>query len=253
MFILRKNLLLFLLLLMILLPGAMVFAADQPFTVPQLVAPVNDNAHLLNQTTQDQVNRALRELYKQGGAQIAVLTVPSLQGLTIEQASIQITDVWKLGQKGRDNGVLLMIAAQEHALRIEVGQGLEGVIPDAIAKRIVDETITPLFKSGDYSGGVLAGTFAIAERANPELAVKEIFDYKGSTNQDEDYSGAASKLLLFLILCLLALTPTGRALLLMLIAFGGRGGRGGGGSSDGGGGYSGGGGGFSGGGASGKW
>ena len=94
------------------------------------------------------------------GAQIALLIVPTTQPEAIEQYSIRVADAWKLGREDTDDGVLLLVALQDRALRIEVGYGLEGVLPDAIARRIIDDTIKPLFRQGDIYGGVSAGLAA---------------------------------------------------------------------------------------------
>ena len=95
------------------------------------------------------------------GSQIAVLMLPTTQPETIEQFGIRVVDAWKLGRKGVDDGVLLLIAKDDHKLRIEVGYGLEGALNDATAKRIVSEIITPFFKRGDFYAGIDAGVSAI--------------------------------------------------------------------------------------------
>ncbi len=86
-----------------------------------------------------------------------MLIVPTTHPETIEQYSIRVAEAWKLGRKGVDDGVLLVIAKQDRTLRIEVGYGLEGVLPDAVAKRIVDETIVPMLKQGDFAAAIDAG------------------------------------------------------------------------------------------------
>src|SRR5580765_2488430 len=95
------------------------------------------------------------------GSQIAVLMLPSTAPETIEEYSIRVADAWKIGRARIDDGVILVVAKNDRKLRVEVGRGLEGAIPDAIAKRIVSEVIAPHFKSGDFFGGVSAGTDAL--------------------------------------------------------------------------------------------
>ena len=95
------------------------------------------------------------------GSQIAVLIVPTTQPEEIEQFGIRVAEAWKLGRKGIDDGAILMVAKDDRRVRIEVGYGLEGALPDAIANRIIDETITPHFKLGDFDGGVEAGVDAV--------------------------------------------------------------------------------------------
>src|SRR5438552_3922646 len=97
------------------------------------------------------------------GHQVAVLTIPSLKGDALEDFSIRVAENWKIGQKGFDNGAILLVAQKEHKLRIEVGYGLEGVLPDAIANRIISEIIVPRFRENDYSGGIEAGVNAILQ------------------------------------------------------------------------------------------
>ncbi|MGH8203627.1 MAG: TPM domain-containing protein, partial [Steroidobacteraceae bacterium] len=91
------------------------------------------------------------------GAQIAVLLVPTTEPEAIEQYSIRVVDAWKLGREEPDDGALLLVAMQDRALRIEVGRGLEGALTDLVSNRIIDETITPRFREGDFAGGIAAG------------------------------------------------------------------------------------------------
>ena len=91
------------------------------------------------------------------GSQIAVLIVPTTQPEDIAQFGIRVAEAWKIGRKNVDDGVILIVAKEDRKLRLEVGYGLEGAIPDAIAKRVIAETITPLFKTGDFAGGIDAG------------------------------------------------------------------------------------------------
>jgi uncharacterized protein len=233
------------------------------FNVPSLTSPVMDTAGLLSRSSKARLESALQALKRQGGTQLAVLTVPTLDGLTIEQASIRVTDQWQLGSEQGDNGVLLMIARDERRVRIEVGQGLEGALPDAHAKRIIDEAITPLFRTGDVDAGVTLGVFEIAKRTNPKIDLRA--HLQGSLRQPSRHgrrarSSPLSNLLLLVIGIPIALLRmgmfgrTGYGYRRRGYYWGGGGMAGGmGGGGFGGGGFSGGGGGFSGGGASGGW
>jgi len=125
--------------------------------VPALQARVTDLTETLNAAQRDALERNLAALEQAKGAQIAVLLVPTTQPESIEQYARRVLDVWKLGRKGVDDGALLLIAKDDRALRIETQYGLEGVIPDAVAKRIISEDITPHFKRGDFYGGIEAG------------------------------------------------------------------------------------------------
>jgi len=122
--------------------------------VPYLGGRVNDTAGMLDQATRQKLEEKLEALEKDTGAQVAVLTVDSLEGEALEDYALKVASTWKLGQKGQDNGLLMLIAKQERRIRIEVGYGLEGTIPDARAKQIIDGIMTPAFKRGDFSAGV---------------------------------------------------------------------------------------------------
>ncbi|MEN9835559.1 MAG: hypothetical protein RL011_1752, partial [Pseudomonadota bacterium] len=156
-----------------LLALAPALVAAPQFVVPPLSAPVVDAAQILAPQTVQRLGVVLRTLRDQGGSQVAVLTVPELGGLTIEQASIQVADAWKLGSATKDNGVLLMIAAAERAVRIEVGQGLEGQLTDAHSRRIIDRVMLPYFKNGDYDSGVIAGVVAILQHSDPDFRMDD--------------------------------------------------------------------------------
>ena len=236
-------------------------AGAAEFEVPALRSAVTDRAGILSQTTREHLESALQQLLLVGGTQLAVLTLPDLAGLTIEQASIRVVDEWRLGAKQADTGVLLLVARDERKVRIEVGQGLEGTLTDAYSKRIIDEGITPLFRQGDMNGGVVIGVYQIARLTNPDVDLRPYLEgqlrQRGSGSRREASPWAT----LFGVLLLLAVFSTRMGFLPFLLMGGlggsrGRGGMGGFGGGLGGGGFggfSGGGGGFSGGGASGGW
>ncbi len=138
--------------------------------VPPLRGAVNDYAKMLGSHDIQTVENYLEKLNRDTGIQIAVLTVPRLEGESIESFSIRTVEAWKLGQAGKDNGVLLLIAAAEKKIRIEVGYGLEGVLTDMQAGLIIRKIITPYFKSGDYGKGVAAAVRQIAALAVPDAA-----------------------------------------------------------------------------------
>jgi uncharacterized protein len=129
--------------------------ADVP--VPALQARVTDLTGTLSPAQQSKLEQALTAFEARKGSQIAVLIVPTTQPETIEQYAMRVAEAWQLGRKGIDDGVLLLVAKEDRALRIEVGYGLEGVIPDAVAKRVISEIIIPYFKRNDYFGGIEAG------------------------------------------------------------------------------------------------
>jgi uncharacterized protein len=130
--------------------------------IPPLKARVTDLTATLSASQVQSLESRLRDFERAKGSQIAVLILPSTQPETIEQYSIRVAESWKVGRVRVDDGAILIVAKDDRKLRIEVGRGLEGAIPDAIAKRIVSEVIAPHFKSGDFYGGISAGCDALA-------------------------------------------------------------------------------------------
>jgi uncharacterized protein len=137
--------------------------------VPQLKGRVNDLANLLSPEAATRLEQKLAGFERETSNQVAVLTVPSLQGDDIDQFAIRVAEQWKLGQKGKDNGVLLIIAQAERKVRIEVGMGLQGVLPDITASRIIREVMRPYLKSGSFDQGINAGTDAIVAATKGEF------------------------------------------------------------------------------------
>jgi len=133
------------------------FAASADVAVPPLSGRVVDQTGTLSSGDIAALTQTLKNLEQRKGSQIAVLIVPTTQPETIEQYSIRVAEAWKIGRKKIDDGALLVIAKDDHKLRIEVGYGLEGALNDVTAKRIIDEVITPKFRSGDFAGGISAG------------------------------------------------------------------------------------------------
>jgi uncharacterized protein len=131
--------------------------AQQLVAVPPLASPVTDVAGVLSPDQSAALDAKLRAFEQAKGSQVAVLVVPTTQPEDIEQYGIRVVDAWKLGRKGVDDGALLLVAVQDRRVRIEVGYGLEGVLPDATANRIIEEAIVPAFRDGDYYRGIVAG------------------------------------------------------------------------------------------------
>ncbi len=130
-------------------------------SVPPLTGRVVDLAHILSVSDAEQLSTQLQAHEEKTGNQFAVLILPSLEGEALEPYSHQVATTWKLGQKGTDNGVLLLIDVKERKLRIEVGYGLEGTLTDLRSAHIIRNEIVPRFKAGDMPGGVRAGVDAI--------------------------------------------------------------------------------------------
>jgi uncharacterized protein len=148
---------------------ALLLAADgdvQP--VPALTAPVTDLADLLPAPDEARLNARLSAFAQEKGSQVAVLIVATTQPEDIFSYSFRVAEAWQLGRKGIDDGVLLVVAAQDRKTHLQVGYGLEGAIPDARAKQILQDIIRPHFKTRDFSGGVIAGAEAVITLINGE-------------------------------------------------------------------------------------
>jgi uncharacterized protein len=133
------------------------FARD----VPVLKSRVNDYAGMLSASTISQLDFILGELEKTDSTQIVILTIPSLAGDSLEGFSLKVAEKWGIGQQGKDNGALLVIARDDRKLRIEVGYGLEGTLTDLVAGQIIRNIITPQFRQGSFNQGVIDGTGAM--------------------------------------------------------------------------------------------
>lgn len=147
----------FLLAILIVLLPALASALD----VPHLRGYVNDYAGILSVETARQLEETLAAFERSDSTQVVVLTVPSLEGDDLEMFSIRVAEAWQIGQKGKDNGAILLVAKAERKVRIEVGRGLEGTLTDLVSGRIIRGEITPRFRQGDFDGGVFAGASAI--------------------------------------------------------------------------------------------
>ncbi len=259
----RDRLRIFLIILLLAIGHAYVSSAVD---VPPLKGRVNDYGNLLPASRAQQLEQRLAQFESETGHQIAVLTIRSLEGEDIEGFSIRVAENWKIGQKGFDNGVILIIAQNDRKLRIEVGYGLEGVLPDAIAIRIIREVIVPRFRDGDFPGGIEAGLEAIMKVTSGEQLPEAVRAVKRPSRSAPSFAAAIPLLLLLALYGLSALSwwgnpgvwsSRGRRRYVGWTGSGLGGGFGGGGFSGGGdfggGGFGGGGGGFGGGGASGGW
>ncbi len=145
------------------------FALD----VPPLTGRVNDHAGMLPADVKARLEAKLAAFEKSDTTQIVVLTVPSLQGDSIEDFSLRVAEKWAVGQRKRDNGALLVVAQEDRELRIEVGYGLEGKLTDALSNRIIRNIIVPRFREGDFAGGVEAGVDAMIAAVKGEFASEE--------------------------------------------------------------------------------
>jgi len=255
--------------IILLIFGLFFFTTIQPGLADKIPAkpanPVVDLAGIIDDAVETKVNRFLRELEGKTSAQMAILTVKSLGGQTIEDFSLAVAhDQWKLGQKGKDNGVLLVVALNPRKYRIEVGYGLEGALPDSLVGGIGREYLVPYFKKGDYSTGIYSATIVIANEIASDAGVKisgmpavqKTSPIKKGNRAGGPFGKIISLVFFLIMLIIFIKNPRSFLALLLLSSMGGR--RGpwsgsGGGFGGGGGGFGGGGGGFGGGGASGGW
>lgn len=136
---------------------AFVAPAQADVAIPALKSRVTDLTGTLTAEQKNTLEQRLAAFETAKGSQIAVLMLSSTKPEEIEQFSIRVAEAWKIGRKGTDDGLILVVAKDDRRLRVEVGYGLEGAIPDAVAKRVISETITPRFKAGDFYGGISAG------------------------------------------------------------------------------------------------
>lgn len=175
--------------------------------VPQLRGRVNDYANLLSPATAERLEQTLADFEQSDSTQIVVLTIPSLDGETLEGYSIKVAEAWRLGQKKLDNGVILLIAPQERKIRIEVGYGLEGVLTDLVSGRIIRGDIAPLFKKNQYDAGITAGVSSIIQvvRGEYQAQPRDLKQGKKSANP-------AFTLLVFLLVAVVFLGSFSKSL-----------------------------------------
>jgi uncharacterized protein len=232
-------------------------------TFPALTGRVVDDAHVLSAATVSDVTAKAADLEAKTGDQLVVVTLPSLQGDDIADYGYQLGRAWQIGQKGKNNGVVLIVVPSEHKVRIEVGYGLEPTLTDTLSSVILQDQVLPKFRSGDYDGGVVAGVDAIIGQltADPAAAQANVQQAtQAARPHGVPFVAIFALIILFTVFAGLFRGHGGGGmgwLLPMLILSSGsrRDGWGGGGwgGGGGGGGFSGGGGSFGGGGASGSW
>lgn len=227
--------------------------AQAELKFPALSGQVVDTAGMIDSDSKERLSQMLRAHEELTTEQVVVVTLPNLQGSTIEDFGYQLGRFWGIGQKGKDNGALLIVAKDERKVRIEVGYGLEDRLTDAQSSVIINQVITPAFKQGDFVGGISKGTEAIVQVLGGDPLAEPVV---GASGGDDVTDWKMSLLFLILFVAFIYINMRwGRALGGLgggYIGSGGGGGFGSGGSG-GGGGMRGGGGSFGGGGASGGW
>ncbi len=157
--------------------------------VPYLTGRVTDNADILSPDTRQNLTAMMKEHEERTGNQIAVLTIPTIGDESIEDYAVRVFDEWKLGEQGKDNGLLIIVVPNDRRMRIEIGYGLEGTITDGMAGEIIRTRMTPYFKNGDYNGGVTAGVTAVISLLDgEELTLTPATDTKGGFMEGPDLS-----------------------------------------------------------------
>lgn len=268
--VLRKAFILFVLAFAV--AAVPLFALDVP---PSPTRWFTDGANLVGPTEGDLLNKKLSDFEQSSGAQFIIYTFPSLEGESLEDFTIRCVERWKVGQKKYDNGLVFFVFAKEKKARVEVGYGLEGAVPDAIASRAIREQLAPAFQAGDYYRGLNGAADLIMARIKGGEAAVPPLQPRGGEQQGAQGDGELSVTMIVFILfivffvvvpmfsrgrrrggcggCIFPFIFPGGGITLGGGGFGGGGGFSGGFGGGGGGGFSGGGGGFGGGGASGGW
>jgi len=198
----------FLLLLLVILAAAPATAQD----FPKLTGRVVDAANIIPDADEAALTQKLEAVEQASSRQLVVATVPSLQGYPIEDYGYKLGRAWGIGQKGANNGMILLVAPEERKVRIEVGYGLEPIMTDALAGDIISGRILPAFKQGDYPGGINAGADAIIEqlRAPPEQAEQKALaaqQARRESSSSESDGGSIFPLIFWGIVFLFVILP----------------------------------------------
>lgn len=215
--------------------------AAHAFEVPPSTGHVVDQAGVIPEGVRTSLESALRRIARERSLQVAVLTVTTLDNESPESAAQKVFDAWKMGRKGEDRGLLFLVATQDRKVRIQPGYGLEGELPDGKVGRILDETVLPRFKTGDWAGGIVAGLDASLTAAGVTMGAiaagvpAVTRPVRRDPREISPLGALASVIGLVLVIIGCAISPTFRFLILnMLIQGSGRGGRNGGDDSGGG-------------------
>lgn len=155
--------------LLLLLIGVMFVVPAHALDVPKLTGYVNDYGSMLSPSAKATLELELRAFEQSDSTQIVIVTIPSLQGEVLEQFSLKVAESWKIGQKGKDNGIIFLVSKDDRKLRIEVGRGLEGKLTDLMAGRIIDLVVKPRFKRGDFDSGFITGAHALIDATRGEF------------------------------------------------------------------------------------
>ncbi len=161
--------------------------------IPALQGRVNDLGSLISPSTATQIEQSLKYLEETDSTQIVVLTIPSLEGESLEEFSLKVAETWKIGQSGLDNGALLLVSVKDRKVRIEVGYGLEGTLTDLVAGRIIKNIILPNFKEGRFDQGIIDGVSAMSQAVKGEFSAED----SSRVKNNDDPAGVFGVLIFF--------------------------------------------------------
>ncbi len=178
------------------------FALD----VPKLTGYVNDYGSMISPQAKATLEQELRAFEQSDSTQIVIVTIPSLQGEVLEEFTIKVAQAWKIGQKGKDNGIIFLVSKEDRKLRIEVGRGLEGKLTDLMSGRIIDLVVKPRFKRGDFDGGFITGVHSLIDATRGEFKAEP---QQAGKRQGAKGSQGVSRLFTFLIFLGIALLMLG--------------------------------------------
>lgn len=172
--------------------------------VPKLTGYVNDYGSMISPQAKATLEQELRAFEQSDSTQIVIVTIPSLQGEVLEQFSLKVAEAWKIGQKGKDNGIIFLVSKEDRKLRVEVGRGLEGKLTDLMAGRIIDLVVKPRFKRGDFDGGFITGVHSLIDATRGEFKADP-----GATKRSSKKSGGLPQLVTFIMFGAIALLVLG--------------------------------------------
>jgi uncharacterized protein len=194
---------LFPILLLILWPRAATAALPE---VPKLAGYVNDYAGMISAGTRSELEATLAAFERSDSTQVVILTVPSLQGESIETFGIRVGEAWKIGQKGKDNGAIILVSRDDRRMRIEVGRGLEGTLTDLLTGRIVDTVMKPRFQRGDLDGGFKSAVTTVIGAVRGEFKAEEPRPGRGARGVRPNNLLAVGFVLFFAVMFLSAIS-----------------------------------------------
>ncbi len=193
------------LVLLILALTLILTPAAHALDVPKLTGYVNDYGSMISPQAKATLEQELLAFEQSDSTQLVIVTIPSLQGEVLEEFSLKVAEAWKIGQKGKDNGIIFLVSKEDRKLRIEVGRGLEGKLTDLMSGRIIDLVVKPRFKRGDFDGGFITGVHSLIDATRGEFKAEP----GSGKRQGAKGSQGISRLFTFLIFLGIALLMLG--------------------------------------------